>query len=254
MHAVANTSVVVGILIALLLATTTLAIWRPPAFLIRFLQRRWTNIFWEINTKQRIVALTIDDGPSQYTDEIREILEAHVVTATFFVIGSHIPGKEQVLQRLVANGNELGNHALYDEPSWKLSDEELSSQIKVVDRQIQLIYESCALPLDHRYFRPGSGFFTGRMRDTVARLGYQLVLGSIYPHDPQISSVWLNTWHILSLIRPGAIIICHDGRPWTAPMLRKVLPALKQKDYKVVCLSALLRSTQVSEATSSITN
>lgn len=251
MHAAADIGVVVGGLIAILLPTAALIIWRPPAVLIRFLQRRWTNIFWEVNTTQRIVALTVDDGPSEYTEEIMEILEANGATATFFVIGSHIPGKEQVLQRLVANNNELGNHAVYDEPSWKLSDEELSSQIKLVDRQIQLIYESCALPFNHRYFRPGSGFFTGRMRDAVARLDYQVVLGGIYPHDPQISSIWLNTWHILSLIRPGAIIICHDGRPWTAPMLRKVLPSLRQKDYKVVCLSALLRSTQVSEAVSS---
>lgn len=163
MHAVANTGVVVGILMVVFLAAAILTIWRPSAILIRFLQRRWTNIFWEVNTKQRIVALTVDDGPSEYTEEIREILDAHGATATFFVIGSHIPGKEQTLQRHVASGDDLGNHALYDEPSWKLSDEELSAQIKLVDRQIQPIYESCALPLDHRYFRPGSGFFTRRI-------------------------------------------------------------------------------------------
>lgn len=245
MHAAAAIGMVVGILLGAFVVTAALVIWRPPAFVIRYLRRRWPEVLWEVDTKQRIVALTIDDGPSSYTQETFEILKGNGATATFFVIGSHIPGKEHILQQLASNGHELGNHALYDEPSWKLSDDQLSSQIKLVDQQIRVTYESCSLPMPRRYFRPGSGFFTKRLLHTVASLGHQLVLGSIYPHDPQISSVRLNTWHILSSIRPGAIIICHDGRPWTAPMLRGVLPVIRQKGYKVVCLSELLANKQI---------
>ena len=192
MHVGAAIGMAVGILIATFILATALIIWRPPAVVIRYLRRQWPEVLWEVDTKQRIVALTIDDGPSRYTPEIFEILKANGATATFFIIGSHIPGKEQILQQLASSGHELGNHALYDEPSWKLSDDQISSQIKLVDQQIRGIYESCGLPVPHRYFRPGSGFFTKKLLDTVASLGHQLVLGSIYPHDSQISSAWLN--------------------------------------------------------------
>ena len=72
-------------------------------------------------------------------------------------------------------------------------------------------------------------------------MGYRLVLGGVYPHDPQVASPWLNARHVLSMVRPGAIIVCHDRRPWTAPMLRKVLPELKRRGYRVVSVSELLQ-------------
>jgi peptidoglycan/xylan/chitin deacetylase (PgdA/CDA1 family) len=42
------------------------------------------------------------------------------------------------------------------------------------------------------------------------------------------------------MVRPGAVVVCHDRRGWTAPMLRKVLPKLKKKGYEVVTLNELV--------------
>lgn len=75
------------------------------------------------------MALTIDDGPSEYTVEIMQILKANNATVTFFIIGSQVAGREQTLQDLIRNGNELGNHAMHDEPSRPLSDTTLVEQI-----------------------------------------------------------------------------------------------------------------------------
>ena len=72
--------------------------------------------------------------------------------------------------------------------------------------------------------------------------GYRLVLGSVYPHDPQIPYWRINAAHILSSVRPGSIVICHDRRSWTAPTLRKVLPELKKRGYQVVTVTQLLES------------
>jgi peptidoglycan/xylan/chitin deacetylase (PgdA/CDA1 family) len=92
-----------------------------------------------------------------------------------------------------------------------------------------------------KYFRSGSGFFSGTMRKMLGRLGYQLVLGSIYPHGPQIPFWRINASHILSMLRPGGIIICHDRRSWTVPMLQKVLPEIRCKGYRIVTVTELLR-------------
>lgn len=72
-------------------------------------------------------------------------------------------------------------------------------------------------------------------------MGYHLTLGDIYPHDPFVPFWKINNWHILSSVHPGGIIICHDGRSWTPPMLRKLLPELKRRGYRVVTLTALLK-------------
>ncbi|MCJ1226829.1 hypothetical protein MMC12_003483 [Toensbergia leucococca] len=220
--------------------------YKPPAFIVRYLQRRWPDVLWRVPTSSKIIALTIDDGPSEYTNDIMQILKSNDATATFFTIGSQIAGYEKTLQGLIRNGNELGNHAMHDEPSRSLSDATLIDQIQSVENMLREAYAAAdTTESPPKYFRPGSGFFSGRMRKTLERLGYRLVLGSIYPHDPQIPFWRINASHILSMLRPGGIIICHDRRSWTAPMLRKVLPEMRRRGYRIVTISELLREVRV---------
>jgi peptidoglycan/xylan/chitin deacetylase (PgdA/CDA1 family) len=155
-------------------------VYKPPDFIIRYFQRRWPDVLWRVTASSKVVALTIDDGPSEYTQEIMEILKANGATATFFIIGSQIAGHEKMLQDLIKNGNELGNHAMRDEPSRSLSDVSLASQIQSVEEMLQEAYSVTDGEKPPKYFRPGSGFFSARMRSLVDRLGYRLVLGNIY--------------------------------------------------------------------------
>lgn len=219
-------------------------VYKPPSFLIRYFQYRWPDVLWQVSTSSKIVALTIDDGPSEYTEEIMQVLKMNNATATFFIIGSQVTGHERILQGLIRNGNELGNHAMHDEPSRSLSDATLVEQIKSVEGMLGEAYAAVDAESHPRYFRPGSGFFSVRMRKTLSKLDYRLVLGSIYPHDPQIPYWRINAKHILSMLRPGGIIICHDRRRWTAPMLRKVLPEIRRRGYRVVTITELLRQTR----------
>ncbi|KAI1083084.1 polysaccharide deacetylase [Whalleya microplaca] len=219
-------------------------IYKPPRSLIRYFQYRWPDVLWEVQTDRKLVALTIDDAPSEHTEEILGVLNGYEATATFFVIGGQVAGREEMLADIVRSGSELGNHAMHDEPSRALSDDELTTQIEKVRKKIEVAYKTAHRATPPQYFRPGSGFFSDRMRRLADKLGYRLVLGSIYPHDPQISWPWLNARHILSMIRPGGIIICHDRRGWTVPMLRTVLKQLKKDGYRVVSLTELLKETQ----------
>ncbi|GAE00105.1 hypothetical protein PVAR5_8840 [Paecilomyces variotii No. 5] len=185
----------------LLLAVPPLyLIYKPPGPLINHFQRRWPDVVWRVATPEKVVALTIDDAPSEYTDEILQILKSHNAKATFFVIGSQIAGREESLIDLIRNGNELGNHAMYDEPSRNLSDSILEGQIRTAQAMIQDIYDSAGvLEKPQQYFRPGSGFFSTRMRELLMKLGFRLVLGDVYPHDPQLPFWRINAGHILSM-------------------------------------------------------
>jgi peptidoglycan/xylan/chitin deacetylase (PgdA/CDA1 family) len=219
------------------------SIYKPPKLLIRYFQIRWPDVLWEVDVPkgQKVIALTIDDAPSENTEEILKVLKENGARATFFVIGAQIDGREGVLNRMVADGMELGNHAMRDEPARALPIDVLEKQINDVQTRIDDAYSLVGRPHPKQhFFRPGSGFFTDAMRDMVRKLGYKLALGSVYPHDPQIPYAWVNARHVLSMVRPGAIVICHDRRGWTAPMLRKVLPKLKRKGWEVVTLSELV--------------
>ena len=133
---------------------------------------------------------------------------------------------------------------MYDEPSRSLSDTTLVEQIQCVKELLHKAYSAVDVVPPPKYFRPGSGFFSKRMRNILDRLGYRLVLGDIYPHDAQIRLWRINASHILSMLQPGSIIICHDRRSWTIPMLRKVLVESRRRGYRVVTITELLKETQ----------
>ncbi|CAO2658423.1 Nn.00g061460.m01.CDS01 [Neocucurbitaria sp. VM-36] len=223
-------------------------IYKPPNILIRYFQHRWPDVLWHVPTQEKIIALTIDDAPSGLTRELLQVLQENDAKATFFVIGGQVQGRKHILEDMVRAGNELGNHAMHDEPSRSLRPETLAAELREVEGYINSTYTKLNLPHPHRYFRPGSGFFSTRMRAQVKELGYRLVLGSVYPHDPQIPYAAVNARHVLSMVRPGSIIICHDRRSWTVPMLKKVLPELKRRGYRITTVTGLLDAVAKSKA------
>lgn len=232
------------LLILILLVLPLYIIYKPPTFVINSLQRRFPQVLFHVPTSKKIVALTIDDAPSQYTGPILDILKANGAAATFFTIGGQVPGQEQKLQEILLAGSELGNHAMHDEPSINLPSDTLRDEITHVDKFIDDAYAATGKTRTNHYFRPGSGIFSQRILDVANAAGYQTILGSIYPHDPFISYPRINGWHILSMLRPGAVIICHDRRSWTPPMLARVVPEIRRRGYEIVTVSELLAAAE----------
>lgn len=91
-----------------------------------------------------------------------------------------------------------------------------------------------------KYFRPGSGFFNQGMVELMGRLGYRMVLGSIYPHDPQIHHPRMNAKHVLSMLKPGGIVIMHDRRDYSAEQVELVLKGLREKGWQGMSVGGLL--------------
>lgn len=244
------------LLLVLLLILPGYIIYKPPKLLIRYFSHRWPDVLFEVfsipPSAGKLVALTIDDAPSSHTRDILQVLADNSAHATFFVVGNQVSGREAVLREVVAAGHGLGNHGGRDEPARALTVAELERQIGAVEGVIETAYSSASVSAaerartgrDKKYFRPGSGFFSTKMRQLAAKMWYEIVLGGIYPHDAQIGYEWLNARHILSMVRPGGIIVCHDRRSWTAGMLRRVLPELKRRGYKVVGVGELAKAAE----------
>ncbi|MBK8988633.1 MAG: polysaccharide deacetylase family protein [Chloroflexi bacterium] len=194
------------------------------------------EVLFRADPHDKVIALTIDDGPhDELTPEILDALAELQVPATFFIIGSQVPGNEAVMRRIVAEGHELGNHLMSDQRSITLDAGEF-------DRQLAETHALIAPFGPVRWFRPGSGFYNTRMLEQIRPYRYRCVVGSIYPYDAQFHSVEFATGYILGNVQPGSIIVLHDGccdREGTVEVLRRVVPALKKRGYRFATLSDL---------------
>jgi peptidoglycan-N-acetylglucosamine deacetylase len=203
---------------------------------VRRLAKDNPRVLYSVETSTRALALTIDDGPDPVTTPaILDLLERNGAHATFFIITGRVPGNEELLRRMVAEGHEIGNHLTRDEPSIKLAPEEFERQL--LDSH-ELLSEFAAV----RWFRPGSGRYNARMLATIERHGYRCALGSNYPFDPHIRWSWFSRRFILSNAQPGSIVILHDwtskGRR-TVKTLSRLLPQLRERGFDIVTLTEL---------------
>jgi peptidoglycan/xylan/chitin deacetylase (PgdA/CDA1 family) len=93
-----------------------------------------------------------------------------------------------------------------------------------------------------KYFRPGCGYYSHRLLDQVERHDYTMVLGNIYPLDPQIPWVSFLRTYIETQVKPGSIIILHDGPgrvQRTISTLNHVVPKLRGQGYRFQTLDEM---------------
>jgi len=198
-------------------------------------------VVYSIPTDQRVVALTIDDGPhAESTPHILEVLHRHRASATFFLIADHVFGNEGIVSAISASGHEIANHGAHDAVALDLGEEHFEHDLV----QSHLILSRFGVP---RWFRPGSGWYDDWMLEVLGRHGYTAALGTVYPMDAQLPWTNLARRFILWRIRPGAVIILHDGGDRgsrTAELLGGLLPELKRRGFRVTGLSELQSLSQ----------
>jgi len=208
-----------------------------PRMLVRRLALSSPDVLFSVDTTERVAALTIDDGPhAVLTPMILDTLAEYDVRATFFLLGERIAGNEAIVQRIIDEGHELGNHTMIDAPSLRLSEEEFASQLTQAHNLL-------APFADVRWFRPGSGWFNQRMLQQIAEQDYRCVVGSVYPYDAQLRFAPVLSTYVLVNTFPGSIIALHDGsweRRRTVDVLRQTLPRLQRRGYRIVTLSELV--------------
>jgi len=206
------------------------------------------------------VALTFDDSPDpEWTPKILDILKAKHVKAAFMAIGSQAAQHIGLMQRIVREGNEIGNH------TWTHPDISLISQ-RQVDLEITLterLFES-KLGVQPLYFRPP--YDIDEEPDTadeagpawrIQQMGYIIIGSKIDTNDwdehPRktsgeiIQSVFaqLQTMKTKPQFR-GSIILMHDGggdRSVTVASLGPLIDALRAHGYTIVPVSALMGKT-----------
>jgi peptidoglycan-N-acetylglucosamine deacetylase len=208
----------------------------PPSWIVNRLARAFPGCLYQVPTQKPLVALTIDDGPDPVTTpRILNQLHRHHAKASFFLITSRIAGQESLIQQMVREGHEPANHFTRDRPSISLDSQAFEQDLLQAHRSLWRWSHP-------RWARPASGWYSQTMIAVMQGYGYRCALGSVYPLDAAIPSATWATSYILRHVRPGAVVILHDGGnrgQRTATVLAEVLPELRRRGFRVVTLSEL---------------
>ncbi|WP_353893725.1 polysaccharide deacetylase family protein [Proteinivorax hydrogeniformans] len=186
-----------------------------------------------INTSQKKVALTFDDGPNAQTlTQMLDILAEYDVSATFFVIGSTAKANEHLLQQIVDDGHQVANHS-YTHSRFSQLNYEQSRQEIIKTQNIIGNYST------GRYFRPPYGAYTDTTLEVAYSEGFEVVMWSVDTRDWETNDPdrILNT--VKSNTQPGGIILFHEGHQVTLKALPDVLQWLISEGYQFVTIEQL---------------
>ena len=188
-----------------------------------------------VQTVEPVVALTFDDGPTRYTDDILAVLEEYQVTATFFLIGSQLKRYSDYVTRLIPEGHSVGNHS-YDHRHISVQSE--ADLLKNIAKTQLLFHDLLGiLPI---YYRPPYGDVNSKQELLLQKHFSYLVRWSIDPKDwDQKQSNKDIIDHITTRLKPGAIIVLHE-RKRTVRLLAELIEAIHLQGYQVVSLDELI--------------
>lgn len=188
----------------------------------------------ELKTKK--VAFTFDDGPSAYTKELLDILEANNANATFFVIGTRIDKHSDVIKEMIDDGHQIGSHGVSHSSFTKLTNEQLINELLTTKEKL------ANYNVAQTIVRPPYGSVNSSVKDVV---DYPLIMWSVDTRDWEHRNIEEGTRIIIENIEDGSIILMHDLYKSTIETIREVLPILSDLGYEFVTVSELLEETEL---------
>jgi peptidoglycan-N-acetylglucosamine deacetylase len=184
------------------------------------------------------IAMTFDDGPNiTLTPKLLDLLAAHHIKATFFVIGQNVADHPQVVQRAVREGHEIGNHSWSHPYLAKMSDEAARRELRRTDDAIKN-----ATGTRPTLMRPPYGSITTRQKRWINdEFGYQIILWDVDPLDWKRPGPTTVCNRIVKETRPGSIVLSHDIHPGTIEAMPATFNQLEAKGFKFVTVSELIQ-------------
>ena len=184
------------------------------------------------------IAMTFDDGPSAtLTPKLLDLLAAHHIKATFFVIGENVAEHPEIVARAAQEGHEIGNHSWSHPNLGKMSDDGVRSQLRRTDDAIRSATGNRPILM-----RPPYGSITSREKRWIHdEFGYRIILWDVDPLDWRRPGPAVVRNRILKETQSGSIVLSHDIHPGTIEAMPSTLDALEAKGFKFVTVSELIR-------------
>lgn len=205
------------------------------------------NVFASLKTKNKIIALTFDDGPNgDATIQALDILKQENIKATFFVVGDNVQYYPAIAKRIVDDGNEIENHSTHHAHFLQFETE---AEVREDLSQTNKIIKD-ATGQSPRFYRPPFGFRTPWALEAAKKIGLIPVTWNDLTKDYSAKTDDFVIRNIVRYAKPGGIIVLHDGsgaqhgvdRKVMLQALPQIIENLKNQGYTFVTISELYDS------------
>ena len=185
---------------------------------------------------QKLVALTFDDGPGRYSEDILNTLKSRDAKATFFMNGYNLDQYADPVRRMVSEGHQVGNHT-YNHPSLaKSSDAVIRQEVSSLAQKLTEITGLAGTGHTGFYLRPPYGSYNQHVAQVA---GVPVVWCTVDSQDWKHKSGDHLVNYVSTQSRNGDIVIMHETVPTTAEAMGRLLDALKAKGFEMVTVEDL---------------
>jgi peptidoglycan/xylan/chitin deacetylase (PgdA/CDA1 family) len=187
------------------------------------------------------VALTFDDGPHpQYTSQLLAILDQYDVPATFFEVGIQAQKYPQWVKMTAQAGHEVGSHT-YDH--FRMADLPEGEKAHQIDDMNKLVKDLTGQ--SPRFIRPPGGELDPKTKAMLEKRGMVCALWDVNINDTKEGKTKAELLdYAEKSVKPGSIILAHDGVQATVDMLPELITDLKAKGYEFVTLSQMCQGLE----------
>lgn len=186
------------------------------------------NIYDE---NKKYIAFTYDDGPSDYTLEVLNTLDANNSSATFFMLGNKMKKNSEIVKTINSSNSEVGSHTYSHKNLVNLSEKEINNEIN----STSIIFNEITND-NIKYVRPPYGNYNNKVKS----VGYPLILWNIDPKDWLVRDSDKIYNNIIKNSCDGCIVLMHDCYKETVEASKMVIPKLKEMGYEIVSISKLI--------------
>lgn len=213
---------------------------QPPVGNAEDTQLRQYDAAFLGNTAEKTIYLTFDAGyENGYTAQILDVLKAHGVSATFFVVGNFVTQNPELVRRMRDEGHTVGNHTYHHYDMSKLADR--AAFAKELELLEQAYFEATGEELP-KYYRPPRGVYSEENLKMAQSLGYKTVFWSLAYVDwltdaqPTAEQAFAK---LLPRIHSGAVLLLHSTSKTNAEILDELLTRYEQSGYTFAPISQL---------------
>ncbi|MCJ7933666.1 MAG: polysaccharide deacetylase family protein [Chryseobacterium sp.] len=186
-------------------------------------------------TKIREVALTFDDGPTEFTPRFLDLLKEHQVKATFFCIGKQIEKYPEIFQRIIAEGHTIGNHTLSHSNSTGFLP--TSTMIEEIKRCDEVIHHTGKIKTE--LYRPPFGVTNPNIAKAIQKTHKKSIGWNVRSLDTVIGDENKIYRRITKGVKKGSIILLHDTSEKTYQVLVNLLVFLEDKNYTTFTIDSI---------------
>ncbi len=200
------------------------------------IQRKFGQYIWRVNTNEKVVYLTFDDGPTpEVTDWVLDVLIDYDAKATFFMVGDQVRKYPELAHRVIDEGHSVGNHTRTHVHGKKVSTYHYLREFAECQ---QILREYTG----HRpkHFRPPYGRITKAQAEPMLKRGIEIVMMDVITGDFDKNVSGEKVYRTaMAHAAPGAVILFHDSAkawPRLEYALPKVMESLAHQGYSFLAL------------------